>query len=304
MQKKAINIDDSAKVHGNRLVNKDGSSNLFRKGINPFASYNFHHSLVSMSWKNFLLLCVLFYVVAIGLFAGIYFLYCTFVMPDKFDHTGWSLYYEMFVISLQTFSAVEYEVVGKLGKFGHLVGLLEVIVRDLSLAVLIGILFARFAKPSANLIYSQNGLISKDGKTLTFRIINAKLSQLIDAEAQLIISFVQSNTNKTTSHYVELENNKIPFMTSNWSVVHNITEHSPLFGLSKDDLIKRSFEFILLIKAIDDNYSHEVHSRTSYLAESIVWNAKFKPNILNYDNLGRVYTDIKDVGEYIEDYGK
>ncbi len=208
----------------------------------------------------------------------------------------------MFVISLQTFSAVEYEVVGKLGKFGHLVGLLEVIVRDLSLAVLIGILFARFAKPSANLRYSQNGLISKDGKTLTFRIVNIKLSQLIDAEAQLIVSFKQNS--KSISHYVELENNKIPFMTSNWLIVHNITEHSPLFGLTKDDLRNRNFEFILLIKAIDDNYSHEVHSRTSYLADDIICNAKFKPDQLNYDDFGRVYTDVKEVGEYIEDHGK
>ena len=65
-------------------------------------------------------------------------------------------------------------------------------------------------------------------------------------------------------------------LTLSWTLVHNITENSPFYGLNKEDLVAAQAELIVILKAYDESFSNTVVARTSYIAEEFVYGAKFK----------------------------
>ncbi|MGI9090920.1 MAG: ion channel, partial [Gemmatimonadaceae bacterium] len=56
-----------------------------------------------------------------------------------------------------------------------------------------------------------------------------------------------------------------------------IDETSPLRGCAAQDLIDNEAEFLILLSGVDETFSQQVHSRTSYRGDEIVWNARFRP---------------------------
>jgi len=74
-----------------------------------------------------------------------------------------------------------------------------------------------------------------------------------------------------------LERNKVTFFPLTWTVVHPIDENSPLAGKTRDDLLGEQAEILVLLTGVDETYEQTVHARTSYRADEIIWNARFRP---------------------------
>ncbi len=156
---------------------------------------------------------------------------------------------------------------------------LQTLISLLSLAVATGLVFARFSRPNARLLYSRTALIApyQDQTSFQFRIVNGRRSQLLNVQALVIHSrFEKLNGTRVRRFYsLELERNFVAVFPANWTVVHPISPQSPIFGWSNEQLQEAEAEFLVLLNAVDETYSQTVYSRSSYSAQQLEWGRKF-----------------------------
>ena len=73
-----------------------------------------------------------------------------------------------------------------------------------------------------------------------------------------------------------LERNKVTFFPLSWTIVHPIDQASPLAGKTSADLVQAEAEVLVLLSGIDETFAQTVHARSSYRAEDIIWNRRFR----------------------------
>jgi len=163
------------------------------------------------------------------------------------------------------------------------------------------VIFARFSRTSARIIYSRNAIVAPyRGKTaLEFRIANARSSQLIDVQVQAILTKIEQvdGTPIRKFYELELERNRVVFFPLSWTVVHPITPASPMWGLAHDDFTKSDAELLVLLIGTDETISQTVHSRSSYQADEIVWGAKFANMFMRTESEGIIGMHLNRIHE-------
>ncbi|MBK8371870.1 MAG: hypothetical protein IPL20_10985 [Saprospiraceae bacterium] len=90
-------------------------------------------------------------------------------------------------------------------------------------------------------------------------------------------------------------NEKSYLFPASWTIVHPITDSSPLYRLTNDDFYNRDVEFIVLLKAFDESFSQTVYSRSSYKAHEINWGEKFV-YLINQEK-GHLTVDVRRIDE-------
>jgi inward rectifier potassium channel len=163
-------------------------------------------------------------------------------------------------------------------------------------AIVTGIVFARFSRPTAEVIFSHRAVIApyRDISGFMFRIANARTNQLISVEAAVNMGRLEDNKDgkpKRAFYSLELERRKVQFFPLHWVVVHPIDESSPLYGWTAERLAASDAEFTILLTATDETYAQTVHARSSYKPSEIVWAAKFVDMFLPSDD-GVVTVDL------------
>ncbi len=286
-RQRSKNIDNTgfgpnSNVEGGRLVNPDGSTNLKKRGIPIWDRISVYHTLLRMRRGHFLLAIMLFYTATNITFAGIYFFIGVHNLSG-IDHSQ-SVFDEVmaaFFFSSQTLTTVGYGHVAPTGLLTNIVASTESLIGILTFAVVTGLIYGRFSRPRAFLRFSENMLIApyKDGKALMLRVATYKNNHLTEVEAQLTIALhVNENGKIVTRFYpLNLEFAKINSLALSWTMVHHITEESPLYVYSKEELINTWMEVLVYVKAFDDHFSNTVQQRTSYTRHQLVYGAKFLP---------------------------
>jgi inward rectifier potassium channel len=261
-----------------RLLNKDGSFNVVREGLTFFRSLSPYHFLLTTTWPRFLGLIVLFFLGTNAVFGLAYFL-CG---PGQIaGSTGVSLpaqYLEDFFFSVQTFATIGYGVMHPVGLAANLLVTLEALVGLLGFALATGILFARFAQPTARILFSEKAIIApyRGITALEFRIANVRRSEMIQVEAQVTFARLKRDGSGNREFIVlKLEREKVVFFPLAWTIVHPIDETSPLYGLTPESLRECQSELLILLSGIDDISFQRVHTRSSYKPDEIVWGARF-----------------------------
>ncbi|MCD6067530.1 MAG: ion transporter [Bacteroidetes bacterium] len=284
----------------NRFLNKNGKINIRRKGKNFMESFDVYHTLINMSWIKFLLLIVASYIVVNIIFAGVYY----YLGAKSFGNIEVSdpvkSFEDLFFFSAQTLTTVGYGYVYPKTAAVSSVAAVESLIGLLIFAIATGVLYGRFSKPNATILYSEKMLVApyKGITGLMFRIANPKRNELIEIEAQVTVSMINRETNSRSFLQLPLELSRINFLSINWTVVHPIDETSPIYGMSQEDLLAAEVEFIIMIKAMNDTYSQTVYSRSSYVADEIVFGARFKSFDIKPGNKGRTIVDITALSEY------
>lgn len=273
-----------------RLLNRDGSFNVRRKQslLDSAVSY---HSLLTMSWPAFITLLASSYAFLSGLFACIYML-CG---PEALQTTSGPVltprFFRAFFFSIDTFSTIGYGNVVPVGRAANLVVGVEAFCGLLSFALATGLLFARFSRPTAKILFSDSAIVAPyNGITaFEFRIINARNNQIIELGARVLLSkFEDSGGNRIRKyHQLSLEREKVVFFPLSWTVVHPIDERSPMYRLTQEELIASDAEFLILLTGTDETFSQTVHARSSYRADEVVWGAKFS-NVYLQDEHGHI----------------
>lgn len=298
----ARDLGFGVRVAGNsrtRLLNPDGSFNVRRAGIRTVRGLAPYHALLSMGWGRFLALVAAFYVVVNALFAIAYYASGpTALTGPAFPRfsPGFSLFLRAYFFSVETFGTIGFGHVSPSGLAANILVTIESFIGLISAALATGLVFARFSRPNAAVIYSRHAVIAPyNGITaFMFRCANERSSQLIEVTVQIIYTWIRHRDGIRVREFARLplEFEKVAFFPLSWTVVHPITETSPLHGCTPDDLAQNEAEFLVLLSGDDEAFSQGVHSRTSYRAEDIIWNARFRPIFLESPELGTTGMDL------------
>ncbi len=267
-------------VQNQRVINRDGTSNIRRIGTPFFRTADMYNALITMSWSSFNLMVLSFYLLINVVFALVYLsVGIENLQGVNVNSSGFHHFMDAFFFSAQTISTVGYGHISPSGLTTSSVAALESLFGLLSFALATGLLYGRFSRPSAKIRYSKNIIVAPyhDINGLMFRLANLRSNQLIELEVSVMMTYNSVIDGKASRQFVplQLERSKISLLTLSWTVVHPITEDSPLKTMDAEFLKNGEAEFIVMLKAFDDSFSQTVHSRTSYTDEELVWGAKF-----------------------------
>lgn len=264
-----------------RAINKDGSFNVRRRGLRGIAGSVYMH-LVGLSWPRFWGLVALAYLAANIIFALLY----TFLGPGALraaaPDMGLDAFSQAFFFSVHTLTTVGYGDLYPLGLAANVVASAEAALGLMGFALATGLLFARFSRPNAQLVFSDRMVVGpyRDGSSLQFRIANRRKNVLTDVLADMMLMTVEQDAGgqlRRNFAELKLERKKIFFLALTWTVVHPIDESSPLAGKSASDLERLQAEVLILIRGYDDSFTQVVNTRYSYRWEEIEWSARFAP---------------------------
>jgi inward rectifier potassium channel len=285
-----------------RLLNRDGSFNVVRSGLGFLEAFAPYHLLLTISWKGFLGVVSATYLVVNLAFAVAY-LACG---PDALLLTGPAMlggrFSQAFFFSIETFATIGYGQIAPNGVTANLVVTVEALFGLMYQALATGLLFARFTRPTAALLFSVRAVVApySTGRALMFRIVNRRRNEIIQLEAQVLFSALEPDgRGGTVRRYLPLplERNKVTFFPLSWTIVHPIDDASPLAGRTPEDLERAEAEILVLLTGIDEALEQTVHARSSYRADEIVWNARFQSMFLKTDGESRVSVDVSRVHE-------
>ena len=285
-----------------RLLNRDGSFNVVRTGLRFLDMFAPYHLLLTISWQGFLAAVTVAYIGLNLIFAAAY-LACG---PDALVGTGAGMlggrFGQAFFFSVETFATIGYGQIAPNGLPANVVVTIEALVGLMYQALATGLLFARFTRPTAALLFSRHAVVApyNDGQALMFRIVNRRRNEIIELGAQVLFSAVEPDgRGGVVRRYslLPLERNKVTFFPLSWTIVHPIDGASPLAGRTVDELVRAEAEILVLLSGIDEAVEQTVHARSSYRADEIVWNARFQSMYLHTDARSRVSVDISRVHE-------
>ncbi len=272
-------------VQGKRLINRDGSFNIKRSGIRNWTPYLW---LVEMHWLPFFLLIFLFYLLMNAAFALAFLAIGVEQLAGVQPGTAWQDFWQAFYFSVQTFTTVGYGAVHPLSAGANMVASLDAMVGLMAFALATGLFFARFAKPRAQILFSEHAIVApyRGGKSLQFRIANRRNNKIIDLVAEVAMTWIEKNPEGAAVRrfsVMPLERNTVSLFPLNWTIVHPINEESPLFGKDPESLKAMAAEILILIEGFDETYAMPVHTSSSYTWHELQWDRAFVPMYFQED---------------------
>jgi len=257
-----------------RVKVKIGRQEFTKIGAREHTWRDIYHLVLEMSWFQFFFITILTYL-SINLFFA--FLYYT-------DEGGVARTDGRFInhlfFSIETLSTVGYGEFYPVSSYAHTVSAIEVFFGLLGVALLTGLIFARFSKPRARIRFSKVGVVTSYEGVPTFMVRVANERHNLILEADVTVTFVR--TEKSSEGHVfrrqydlELVRNHTAAFTLSWSILHRITQHSPLHGYDDKKLADVDGFLLVSIKGLDDTLNQTVHARGEYEAEQIHFGERF-----------------------------
>ncbi|MDH5234499.1 MAG: ion channel [Gemmatimonadota bacterium] len=284
-----------------RLLNPDGTFNARRVGLPWSEAVSLYHSALTARWPEFFLWVIVIFV-GINVTFGIAFALCgpAGLSGPGTDMMGGTLV-RAFFFSVETFATIGYGNLAPQSVPAHVIMTVEAFVGILAQALITGLFFARFARPTAAITFSRHAVVApfQGGRALMIRMANRRKAELIELSATLSFSFVETVGNQSMRRYrpLTLERSKVTFFPLTWTLVHPITPESPLWGLSPQQLAERDAEFLLLLSGTDDTFASTVHARTSYKADQVRWDHRFTNIFVPPDEDGILAVDVSRLDE-------
>jgi inward rectifier potassium channel len=186
-----------------------------------------------------------------------------------------------FFFSVETLATVGYGDMHPHTLYGHVIAMIEIFIGLMSLALITGIMFARFSRPRARFLFTRNLVVRPiDGKlTLVIRAANLRQNVVQDASAQLRMlrdEITQENFRIRRVIDLPLVRSQHPMFVLGWTIMHVIDESSPLISETVESLKKAGAAFVLSVSGTDETTGQLLMSRAEYSHEDIRWNAAFR----------------------------
>ncbi|MEO1434893.1 MAG: ion channel [Bacteroidota bacterium] len=311
-EKQPLNVDfgfgSKAGNSAKRLINQDGSFNILRKSDSRIRT-NHYQWLVSVTWPQFFGLVLLGYVATNTFFALLYLITGAGFLRGAEGGNLIDQFFDCLFFSVQTFTTVGYGAISPTGVVPNIIASLNALIGLMSVAMVTGLIFARFSRPTADLRFSQKAIIApyRTGKAFMFRMANTRSTHLIDVSVEVSMTWIVPKGDKMQRHFMNLplERKFISMMPLNWTIVHEIDKESSLWDKNLKVLKDMNVEFMVLVKAYDEAYGDRVQVHSSYRADEIDWGAKFT-DMYYTDREGNTILDLDkiDTTETVEFPGR
>lgn len=249
-----------------------GDRELITEGLNTNFWRDLSHNAMTVSWTTFILASAFGFIVINGFFAALFMLGqhpIANVAEENF------IYY--FYFSIETLGTVGYGDMHPQSHYGHIVASIEIFTGVGLAAVVTGLIFARFARPQARILFAKVATISlHDGqRVFMLRLANERHNLISDARAK--IWFVRRYTTREGRNFrgfveMPLLRGENPTFMLSWSIFHVIDAQSPLFGYGPKELEEADAGFVVSVTGLDDNSAQSVHSRMNYTFRDLRWN--------------------------------
>jgi inward rectifier potassium channel len=234
-----------------------------------------YHSLLVAAWSRFFALVLVAYLGANLVFALGY-----LWIGDGIEEARPGSFSDAFFFSVQTMATIGYGKMAPRGLAANLLVTLEALVGLLGLALVTGLVFAKFSRPTARVLFSRHAVITTfDGvPSLLFRMANERGNQIAEAQAHLVLL----RTERTPEgeevrrvHDLRLRRSQSAFFALTWLVVHPITPDSPLHGETAESLREKDLDLVASVTGLDETLSQSIHARHAWSSEQILWNHRF-----------------------------
>ena len=303
---KSKEVNDSGFSHiprneGTRLINKDGTSNVRKEGLSFLERFSMFHLLTTMNWIPFFLYLFLGFVLLNVFFGSVYLIIGIEGIGGIDNLEVSSIFLKAFYFSTQALTTVGFGQLHPTTDWISIVAAIESFVGLLAFAMATGLLYGRFSRPKAKLIFSKNVLYSpfREGNALMLRLANPKESQIIDVKADVFFTYLDSSEGEKTRKFftLPLEISKINMLATSWTLVHPLDKDSSIVDFTIEDYKKSDAEILIQIQGFDVTYNQMVNTRTSYKFSEFVWGAKFK-RILGSSHAGVPTINLGELSSY------
>lgn len=246
------------------VITKTNYATIKHHGLDISSFRDFYHILLRLSWPRFIISVVAGYICINLIFAMMYHL-----NPGSISGATPYSFLHSFAFSVQTMATIGYGVFAPATPSAHLTVVFESITSLLYTALCTGLTFAKFSRPNARVTFSKYVLLSEyNGQSaLIFRMANARANILVQASVRVVAlkheTTAEGYTMRRQSDIILLRENTLAFSLP-WTVIHQINEKSPLFGMSLEDIVKSDVTIIVALTGIDDIYSSQVHAFHTY----------------------------------------
>ncbi len=271
----AVSYDRPANARPARVVSRGRGPGIRRVGLRDHPARDLYHLALTISWPLFL-----------AFFAGLYLLInILFALLFRLDPAaianarpgGFS---DAFFFSVQTIATIGYGGMAPGDLYANILVTIETLVGLTLLALTTGLMFARFSRPTARVLFSRVLAISeRDGQpTLMLRMANQRRNQILQAAVSLSLlrdEVTAEGEVMRRFHDLALARAATPVFALTFTVMHPITTSSPLFGANAESLAAGDAEFVVSVTGIDETMSLTVHARHSWGAEDIRWGQRF-----------------------------
>jgi inward rectifier potassium channel len=261
-----------------RLLNHDGTFNVRRNNLGPLHPFNAYNTLLRLTFPRLIALLCVAYAVTNVFFAALYWL-CG---PGTLTGAGeapLARFEDSLFFSVQTLATIGYGRLVPATRAANVLVAAEALVGLLGFAIVSGLLFARFTRPTAKISFSDKALIAPyyGGWALMFRLINLRNHDLTDVRAVVSYARWETSDGERSREFdqLTLERDSVIFMPLHWVIVHPIDAKSPMRGMTEALFAGSVPEIVCLITADDETFAQTVHARTSYDAGDVVWGARF-----------------------------
>ena len=277
-------------AHRPRIV-KVGEREVIAHGLEQWRFGNLYHYAMTASWPLF-----------VASFAGVYMaVNCLFALlydlGDRPIANARPGFEDLFFFSIETLATVGYGDMHPQTRYGHWIATLEIFTGLSITAAMTGLVFARFSRPRARVMFARNPVIGtvNGSPTLMVRMANARHNMITDATAKLWLTRLETSAEGIRFRRfreLALDRSANPMFALSWTIFHIIDESSPIHGLGAEDLATVEASFVVTFSGLDETSAQQLNARALYDHDAINWNHHYV-DILGVDEEGLTRIDYR-----------
>ena len=278
------------------ISSSESSFRLEKIGVKQFDLNDPYHFALSISWTQFFVGLVAVYLLINFFFALLY-----FMAPGSVVNLPPGSLVDAFFFSIETLATVGYGNMAPVTLYSHIISAIEIFIGMVLTATMTGLVFVRFSRPKAKILFADHAVVSRSGgqAQLMVRMGNGRLHALYDASVR--VTTLVSETGPDGQHFrrmvdLALQRTDMPYFPLTWTLIHEITEDSPLAALRQIDahaLQESALRVMVSITTRDPSLGAQVYAAHTYGAQDIALDMRYTDAIT-----------VKGVDHSVADLGK
>ena len=279
-----------------------GGYTITMKGIARPDLRDAYHLVVALSWPRFIL-----FVVTVHIAINVAFSLLYLAQPGAIANAQRGSLLDAFFFSVETSATVGYGEMYPATLYGHVVCTVEIFVGVAFTALATGLLFVRFSRPRARILYAANPVVARHAghPTLMIRIANGRRGLLYDAAVHLsLLLSTRGERGELLRRVYELQlaRSRLPMLSLTWTLMHRIDDRSPLNGYDAARLLEQDALLLLSIEARDLTVSADVIDTKGYMPTEILFGMRYA-ELVSFGADGHPVADLSAVSRLEPDVG-